>query len=251
MQKTLKKPINNSFLIKEGVLSNWKAKVGGLAGAGLLAGMISAGGHKQPQETPIKYPELPKVTAEPTIPLPSPISKKIPLSLDDAMEFIEDHEGIRYRTYKDSRGKKTIGVGFNLQSPGAKKMIDSIGVNYAKVKNGSLKLNQDQIEILFEKKTEEALSGARRNIDNFDSLPKDIQLVVVDMIYNLGVTGFMNFEDVVSALSKKDYKTMAKAMWASNWRKQVGSRAEKLVQMVQKQGGIKEDFEEVFSSTSV
>jgi hypothetical protein len=71
------------------------------------------------------------------------------------------------------------------------------------------------------------------------------------MIYNLGVTGFMNFEDVVSALSKKDYKTMAKAMWTSNWRKQVGSRAEKLVQMVQKQGGIKEDFEEVFSSTSV
>lgn len=252
MIKSVKKPINNSFLIKEGVLTNWKSKVGGLAGAGLLAGMISAGSHGTPQKTDdIRYPELPKVTSEPAIPLPSPISKTIPLSIDDAMEFIEDHEGIRYRTYKDSKGKRTIGVGFNLQSPGAKKMISSLGINYEKVKSGKLILTQDQIEKLFEKKTEEALSGARRNIDNFDNLPKDIQLVVVDMIYNLGVTGFMNFEDVVSALSKKDYKTMAKAMWASNWRKQVGSRAEKLVSMVQKQGGIKEDFEEVFSSTPI
>jgi lysozyme len=114
-----------------------------------------------------------------------------------------------------------------------------------------LSLTQDQIEKLFEKKTEEAISGARRNIDNFDKLPKDIQLVVVDMIYNLGVTGFFKFDDVVSALKKKDYKTMAKAMWYSNWRKQVGSRAEKLVGMVQKQGGIREDFEEVFSSIPI
>lgn len=251
MPKTTKKPINN-FLVKEGVLTNWKSKVGGLAGAGLLAGMISAGSSGNPVKSDnIRYPEIPKVSSEPAIPLPSTISKIVPLSLSDAMDFIEDHEGIRYRTYKDSRGKKTIGVGFNLQSPGAKKMITSLGVNYAKVKNGSLRLTQDQIETLFEKKTEEALSGARRNIDNFDKLPKDIQLVVVDMIYNLGVTGFFKFDDVVSALKKQDYKTMSKAMWASNWRKQVGSRAEKLVSMVQKQGGIKEEFEEVFSSTPI
>lgn len=231
---------------------------------GLLVAKAAVGGPSPVQAAPkAPEPEAParpgpagSGSSTPAVPAQAPaFETKSLLTADDAMEFIEDHEGIRYRTYRDSRGKKTVGVGFNLQAPGARQMLASLGIDYRKVKSGHTTLTQDQVESLFAAKTEEALAGARRNIANFDDLPKDIQLVVVDMIYNLGVRGFLKFDDMVTALRRGDYGTMANAMWRSAWRRQVGGRAEKLIAMVRdaaaETGGrlaVRESLDAVFRS---
>ena len=48
-----------------------------------------------------------------------------PISTCDASSIITRHEGSRKCVYVDTTGHKTIGVGFNLDAPGARTVIES------------------------------------------------------------------------------------------------------------------------------
>ena len=48
----------------------------------------------------------------------------------NAGELIKLHEGSRKCVYTDSTGHKTIGVGFNLDTSGARAAIEGVGANF-------------------------------------------------------------------------------------------------------------------------
>ena len=58
------------------------------------------------------------------------------------------------------------------------------------------------------------------------------QRVIVDMVFNLGLGGFLRFQKTIAALEKHDYCEAAKEMLDSRWASQVGQRAERLAQMM-------------------
>ena len=62
----------------------------------------------------------------------------------------------------------TIGVGFNLEKPGAKQMIESIGLDYNKVISGKQRLKENQIKVLFDNDLKSATQSARSVVNNFD-----------------------------------------------------------------------------------
>jgi lysozyme len=53
-------------------------------------------------------------------------------------------------------------------------------------------------------------------------------MVLVDMIFNLGLTRFLLFKNLNAALAAGDYLRAAHEMLDSRWYRQVGRRARKL-----------------------
>ena len=143
-----------------------------IASAGVLLGLLAAKslGHKGDYvPPPAPAPMAQKVDSSPSATTPSPADvpaeepfQKESLSLQEAKEFIAPSEGTRSKVYHDSRGKKTVGVGINLNSPGAAKLLRDLGVNYTAVKSGRARLSEDQIEALFTKKVQDAIDAGPR-----------------------------------------------------------------------------------------
>ena len=152
--------------------------------------------------------------------------------LDQAVAFIEPFEGRCYRAYRDSRGHMTIGVGFNLDRAGAEEDIELLlpGVNYRALRRGELTLTDTQIDTLLRHDAQRAIDTARRQVDGFDELPHDAQLIVIDMTYNTG--SLHKWRKLRAALARQDYASAADAMHRSLWRKQTGRRAKAHIQMM-------------------
>lgn len=66
-------------------------------------------------------------------------------------------------------------------------------------------------------------------LDVFESLPDEVQEVVVNMTFNLGRTKFSKFVKFIAALKKGDWNEAAKEGRDSIWYHQVNNRAERLM----------------------
>jgi lysozyme len=154
-------------------------------------------------------------------------------SLDDIYNFIKANEGSSGKIYKDPAGNLAIGIGFNIDRPFAKKWFQQLGIDYNAARNGSKILTDDEIKKLFQRDAELALLNAKKFVSNFDSLPYDVKLVLIDMSFNLGENRLSKFIKLKNALEKNDFQEAAKEMKNSKWYNQVKNRGEKLVAMVQ------------------
>ena len=127
------------------------------------------------------------------------------------MRQLIDHEGLRLKPYRCTADKLTIGVGRNL---------DDVGIS-----NGEaiFLLRNDILRV------QKELSGH----DWYDTLDMIRQDVLVDMCFNLGFTGLMEFEKMIRALTVEDYLEASKQMLDSRWAIQVGRRANKLAKMME------------------
>jgi lysozyme len=121
------------------------------------------------------------------------------------------HEGIRLRPYRDTRHKLTIGVGRNL---------DDVGVTRAEA---LMLLNNDIARVRRE------VEGAFSWFSGLNPVRKD---VVLDMVFNLGLTRFRRFKKTIAAIMAKDWEKAAREMLNSQWAKQVGRRARELAAMM-------------------
>lgn len=137
------------------------------------------------------------------------------------------NEGYRTCVYKDPVGIPTIGVGFNLEKFGAKAEIESVGANYSAVLNGSQCLTDSQIERLFDRDMDTAVSCVSGWISNWSDIGSERQSAVADMSFNLGCGGVREFVSMKAAIEKGDYSTACAYMRSSLWCSQVGSRCDR------------------------
>ncbi|MGH9405456.1 MAG: glycoside hydrolase family protein [Terriglobia bacterium] len=142
------------------------------------------------------------------------------------MDWIAKWEGSQPRAYVDTQGHPTIGVGFNLDRPDAPGAIGGLGLDYSQVRAGAQELTSAQIQQLFAQDVNAAVVGVRERVRNFDSLPDAAQMVLVDMVFNLGVAGFGNFTHLIGALQLPDWNAVADAMANSLWFNQTGPRSQ-------------------------
>ena len=162
-------------------------------------------------------------------------------------ETLVRHEGKRRWVYDDktgerlypgekAKGNRTIGVGCNLEKRRARQLIAKLGLDYDKVYNGEIPLNEEQIKFLFKEDLKIAKSDARKFIGekNFDKLDKTAQNIVINMAFNMGYTRLSTFKKFKRALINHDYKTAADEMVNSKWYKQTRSRARELVAQMRK-----------------
>lgn len=79
----------------------------------------------------------------------------------------------------------------------------------------------------------ECVDDLRKNIFiDFDKLPENIQLVLVDMRFQLGSYTFRKFKKMINAVANRNWSEMIKQMKDSAWYRQTTKRAENLILMV-------------------
>lgn len=132
---------------------------------------------------------------------------------------IREHEGYRSSVYKDSLGKRTIGVGHLITKDDHP---FKEGVEYPK----------KQLMDLFKQDLEKAHKGAMQVVGHIKDLPREIWGVVVEMIFQLGPTGVSRFKKFIKALEEKDYHEAHLQMKDSRWHKQTKNRCESLAKIV-------------------
>jgi lysozyme len=142
-------------------------------------------------------------------------------------QLIVKHEGIRSSVYRDTAGKRTIGVGFNLDQPGAEQAFQAVlpAVSFTQVLLGLVKLTAQQIQDLFDYSTAIAIEDAKRLFSSFDAQPDQAQQVIVDMSYNLGYGKLRHFVKFIAAISREDYKGAIAQLVNTAWRHEVAGRA--------------------------
>lgn len=125
--------------------------------------------------------------------------------------LLVSHEKYVQFPYSDSSGHLTVGIGRNLTDRG----VSTSEAFY---------LLDDDI-LYFSTKLAHYLRC-------FNELNENRQIALVDMCFNVGVQGFLNFEKMVAALETHDYERAAYEILNSKWLEQVGERATTIANIV-------------------
>jgi lysozyme len=133
------------------------------------------------------------------------------LSTDNKLEdMLLRHEGLRLKPYKCTAGKLTIGIGRNLEDNGITEAEARMMLQY------DIQIAKTQL-VKYKWFTE--LSDVRKD-------------VIVDMVFNLGLSRFLAFKKTIQLLEAKDYEGAAAEILQSKWASQVGERALELSAML-------------------
>jgi len=134
--------------------------------------------------------------------------------LQKVKEQLLRHEGLMLKPYRCAAGKLTIGVGRNLDDCGIsqKEAFVLLGNDILHCESQLL----DHIPI--------AYSG----------LNETRKAVLLNMCFNLGISGLLEFKNTLAFIGAGDYERAANNMLASRWAKQVGRRAIELSELMRK-----------------
>ena len=129
------------------------------------------------------------------------------LVLSYLMEMLVKHEGLRLKPYKDTAGKLTIGIGRNLEDVG---------------------ITREEALVMLVNDMEQVEEKAFKTFDWYSSLNAPRKCVILSMIFNMGLSGFLKFKKFIQLVSVKDYQSASTEMLNSLWATQVGNRANEL-----------------------
>lgn len=129
------------------------------------------------------------------------------MDIDALKQQLIMHEGLKLTPYRCTADKLTIGVGRNL---------DDVGIT------------QEEAEFLLDNDILRCCDDLDRNMSWWRDLSETRQRVLVDMVFNLGISRFMKFQNTIDALANGNYKGAAEEMLDSRWAEQVGQRAMRL-----------------------
>ncbi len=135
--------------------------------------------------------------------------------MKNLIENIKESEGFVEHVYNDSLGIPTIGYGFAIKD---------------------LILDEDLAEEILIRKVKVLASRVQNKFDWFNTAPDVIKEVVIEMCYQLGLSGFSKFKLTISYLEKENYLEASKEMLLSRWAKQTPNRAKKMSKIVASAG---------------
>ena len=133
------------------------------------------------------------------------------MNKEKLIQELKRDEGVELRPYKCSAGFLTLGVGRNIEERG---------------------ITMDESDYLLANDITICEEEATRVFKWYDTLSDVRQRVILNMIFNLGLTKLLNFKKFLAAMEAEDWEEAGKQMLDSRWAKQVGNRADRLEQMI-------------------
>jgi GH24 family phage-related lysozyme (muramidase) len=118
--------------------------------------------------------------------------------------LIRGHEGYRLTAYRDTRGFLTIGVGFNLDGAGASIVCALADVSFSAARSG-MALRPDQVDAIFAEQYAVVAAQARKIFPAIDSFPDNAGAVICDMLFELGLNGFLAFHNTEACFQARDW----------------------------------------------
>lgn len=149
------------------------------------------------------------------------VSPCLSATYQDYYTHIKASEGYRNTVYKCSAGFLTVGLGTNLD---ARKIKARVGQ----------KFSDAQIQAWAREDIMGAEQIAKRVFPSFNKQPRQVQILLVSLSYNMGEGGIRKFKDFKTAIEKRNYKKAAAELKDSRWYSQVKGRGVKYVEILRK-----------------
>ena len=140
-------------------------------------------------------------------------------------EIIAD-EGMVKHIYKDHLGYPTFGVGH---------LILESDPEYGKP--DKTEVSEERVLECLEKDLDTVLGDCKTLYKDFDDLPEEVQHIVANMMFNMGLTRMYKFKGMKAGVDSKDWNKAADEMVDSRWYRQVTNRANRLVERMRKVNG--------------
>lgn len=124
-------------------------------------------------------------------------------------DMLKEDEGLRLKVYKDTQGHDTIGYGFCLND-----------------------FDVSDAEYFLTKKMGQCIDFLNNTYAWYHRLDDVRKAAIVNMVYNLGQTGFADFRHTIYFLERKEYDLAATQIKASLAYKQLPHRYDRICYMI-------------------
>jgi GH24 family phage-related lysozyme (muramidase) len=140
------------------------------------------------------------------------------MNLDELREEIAADEGVKYEIYRDHIGYKTLGIG-HLCIAGVDAEYDlAVGTP----------VSVERVNELFDKDIKRTIADCKIVHDDFDGLPDEVQKILANMCFQMGLGRFMKFHNTHDLVKKRFWDGVSQEMLDSRWAEQTPERAQRL-----------------------
>lgn len=129
-------------------------------------------------------------------------------------KILIQHEGLRLKKYKCSKGKWTLGVGWNLDN----KLPSDIAQYF--LEHGEI--TEDMAMRMLDLSLARAIIEAKVMFPQFRSFSDNRQHAIVDLLFNMGMARFSKFRKTVAAIKAGDWDTAALEVVDSEYYRELG-----------------------------
>ena len=140
------------------------------------------------------------------------------MNIDQLREDLERDEGCVYKIYLDHLGYETFGIG-HLVKYNDEEYGWSVGTD----------VDERRVQEVFEHDVQTVLSDCEKLYDDFYKLPEEAQLIIANMMFNMGYTRLSKFRGMKRGVDSRNWEEAADEMVDSRWYTQVTNRADRLV----------------------
>jgi lysozyme len=140
------------------------------------------------------------------------------MNIEKLREQLKIDEGCVCKLYNDHLGYATFGIGHLV--------LESDPENGQEI---GTPVSESRVIEAFEQDVKTVLSDCAVLYPDFDELPEEAQQVIANMMFNLGRPRLSAFKGMKAGVDARDWNEAADQMVDSRWYRQVGARAERLV----------------------
>ena len=140
------------------------------------------------------------------------------MNIEQLRKELEMDEGVKYEIYNDHLGYATFGIG-HLVRDSDPEYGQEIGTP----------VSEDRVIEAFNQDVETVLNDCTILYGDFNELPEEAQLIIANMMFNLGRPRLSKFKGMKAGVDAKDWNKAADEMIDSAWYRQVPNRAGRLV----------------------
>tara|TARA_Y100000114_G_C11521874_1_gene213905 strand:- start:6 stop:464 length:459 start_codon:yes stop_codon:yes gene_type:complete len=145
------------------------------------------------------------------------------MDLDKLQKELAEDEGCKYEIYNDHLGYATFGIG-HLVTDSDLEYGQEIGTEVSK----------ERVDECFKADIEITIEDCNILYSNFNDIPEEAQLILANMMFNLGRPRLSKFLKLKAAVDDEDWMEASVQMMDSKWAKQVPNRAKRLCERMEK-----------------
>ena len=140
------------------------------------------------------------------------------MNIDKLRRDLEVDEGVIHEIYLDHLGYPTFGIGHLVTEDDSEYGHDE-----------GTAISEQRVIDVFNNDIRTVLEDCGRLYHNFTTLPEEVQLVIANMMFNLGYTRLSKFKGMKRGVDSRNWEEAADEMVDSRWYRQVTNRADRLV----------------------
>jgi lysozyme len=143
------------------------------------------------------------------------------MNKDRLREELAEDEGCKFEIYLDHLGLPTFGIGA---------LIKEHDPEYGQPVGTPV--SEDRVRKRFNLDIAVTIEDCQVLYDDFDDLPEEAQLVIANMMFNMGRPRLSKFKGMKAGVDARDWERAADEMVDSRWHDQVPNRAKRLVKRI-------------------